>query len=243
LRPIVLAYDQCVEYRLPRTPIKKSDQRGARFERRFGEGATELDALEALHPGVLRRIVETEIARYYDATLQDKWDAIEYETRLELAYATEEVHADHAMAIDPIVAEYEAIDEAAHALHSQATDAIAPIVAEYQVLVEGANVLRARAAAAIDSIVAEYQVSVVEAAHALWARAEPIFAEVTVDLKERGKEILAGMEAINADGNEDEDPLFDSTRDYVEQIDRYKEFQGKATASNNKGPRRKVGEP
>ena len=31
------------------------------------------------------------------------------------------------------------------------------------------------------------------------------------------------------DGDEDDDPLFDSTREYVEQIDRYKEHQGKAT--------------
>jgi hypothetical protein len=29
------------------------------------------------------------------------------------------------------------------------------------------------------------------------------------------------------DGDEDDDPLFDSTREYVEQIDRYKEHQGK----------------
>jgi hypothetical protein len=31
------------------------------------------------------------------------------------------------------------------------------------------------------------------------------------------------------EGDDDPDPLFDSRRDYVTQIDRYKEFQGKAT--------------
>jgi hypothetical protein len=31
------------------------------------------------------------------------------------------------------------------------------------------------------------------------------------------------------DGDEDPDPLFDSIRDYVDQIDRYKEHQGKPT--------------
>jgi hypothetical protein len=31
------------------------------------------------------------------------------------------------------------------------------------------------------------------------------------------------------EGDEDLDPLFDSTRDYVEQIDHYKEHQGKPT--------------
>jgi hypothetical protein len=29
------------------------------------------------------------------------------------------------------------------------------------------------------------------------------------------------------DGDEDDDPLFDSTRGYVEQIERYREYQGK----------------
>src|SRR5262249_9774695 len=29
--------------------------------------------------------------------------------------------------------------------------------------------------------------------------------------------------------DEDDDPLFDSTRDYVEQMDRYKQYQGKST--------------
>jgi predicted nucleic acid-binding Zn ribbon protein len=36
------------------------------------------------------------------------------------------------------------------------------------------------------------------------------------------------------DGDEDDDPLFDSTREYVEQVDRYKEHQGKPTESTRK---------
>jgi hypothetical protein len=31
VRPIVLTHDQCVEYRLPRAPIKETEKRGARF--------------------------------------------------------------------------------------------------------------------------------------------------------------------------------------------------------------------
>jgi hypothetical protein len=75
VRPIVLTHDQCIEYRLPRTPIKETEARGARFEARFGEGATELDALEALHPGVLRQLLQDEIARYHDGDLDDRVDA------------------------------------------------------------------------------------------------------------------------------------------------------------------------
>jgi hypothetical protein len=49
---------------LPRIPIKETEKRSEAFEQRHGEGATELDALEALHPGVLARILEQEIGRY-----------------------------------------------------------------------------------------------------------------------------------------------------------------------------------
>ena len=66
-----LTLEQCIEYRLPRTPIKASDLRAPNFEARFGTGATELDALEALHPGVLRNILVAEIERYIDADLDD----------------------------------------------------------------------------------------------------------------------------------------------------------------------------
>src|SRR5262249_51819997 len=55
LTPLVLTREQVVAYDLPRTPIKESDRRRANFEALHGEGAVELDALEALHPGELRR--------------------------------------------------------------------------------------------------------------------------------------------------------------------------------------------
>jgi hypothetical protein len=50
LIPLALTPDQCREYRLPRTPIKETERRKDKFERTFGVGATELDAMEALHP-------------------------------------------------------------------------------------------------------------------------------------------------------------------------------------------------
>ena len=51
LQPIILTEEQCIRYRLPRTPLKETERRKASFEKNFGVGATELDALEALHPG------------------------------------------------------------------------------------------------------------------------------------------------------------------------------------------------
>jgi len=64
---LALTLDQARAYRLPRTPIKDTERRAARFEDAFGEGATELDALEALHPGVLGRLVDDALGRYYNA--------------------------------------------------------------------------------------------------------------------------------------------------------------------------------
>src|SRR6266851_3621875 len=61
---VALTEEQCRKYELPRTPIKPSERRVANFEAQHGEGGTELDALEALHPGVLRQILVEHIERY-----------------------------------------------------------------------------------------------------------------------------------------------------------------------------------
>jgi len=66
LKPIALTYEQVVEYRLPGIPTKTTDSRAASFVEQFGDRATELDALEALRPGVLRNIVASHLAPYVD---------------------------------------------------------------------------------------------------------------------------------------------------------------------------------
>jgi hypothetical protein len=65
IRPLCLTADQVRAYDLPRIPIKESEKRGPAFEATHGTGAVELDALEALHPGTLGRIVETELMEYF----------------------------------------------------------------------------------------------------------------------------------------------------------------------------------
>ncbi|NIO70194.1 MAG: hypothetical protein GTN71_14490 [Anaerolineae bacterium] len=77
LQPIALTLPQVKGYRLPRIPIKPSERRkaspstgsGHRFENRFGRGAVELDALEALCPGKLAEITESAILDYYGEDL------------------------------------------------------------------------------------------------------------------------------------------------------------------------------
>ena len=75
----------------PRSRI--SERRAGKFEERFGEGATELDALEALHPGELAEIVTTEVGRYLDPTLGDRvWEA-KWEVNRRLEEIEDEVRA------------------------------------------------------------------------------------------------------------------------------------------------------
>ncbi len=68
LTPLALTRDQVITYQLPRIPIKESDARKAGFEERYGAGAVELDALEALYPGVLADLVRDAIEPYRDMT-------------------------------------------------------------------------------------------------------------------------------------------------------------------------------
>jgi len=71
LIPIMLTAEQCVEYGLPRTPIKSSNLRKDEFEERHGAGATELDAMEALHPGEMKDLIMVVVNEYFD---RDKWN-------------------------------------------------------------------------------------------------------------------------------------------------------------------------
>lgn len=69
LTPLALTRDQVERYRLPRIPVKDSDRRKTRFEEHHGAGAVELDALEALQPDTLARLVLEATAPYRDQTL------------------------------------------------------------------------------------------------------------------------------------------------------------------------------
>lgn len=108
LEPIALTADQVAEYDLPRIPVKDSDMRKAGWIERRGAGAVELDALEALHPGALRDIVQAALDVYYDhklaralrdagkAAQEDAnraWDDDAYYVRQELDATKEEVAA------------------------------------------------------------------------------------------------------------------------------------------------------
>jgi hypothetical protein len=69
---VALTAEQVKHYRLPRIPLKESETRRGRFEDAFGEGAVELDALEALHPGELARLVREALQRCHNETLAER---------------------------------------------------------------------------------------------------------------------------------------------------------------------------
>jgi hypothetical protein len=191
VRQIMLTYEQCVEYRLPRTPIKVGERRASRFEQRFGQGATELDALEAIHPGVFATIVTDEIKRYWNPDhhhqVQEQIDAFAGE----LDEVRDQVRQEHQTEIAEFAAEIKALNQQLGTINQQASE------------------LRSRLA--------------------------PIWQEMVDKLREREPELE--VECPDFDGDEDDNPLFDSTREYVEQVDVYKEYQGKPTERQAPQPR------
>lgn len=88
---IALTKEQCERFDLPRTPIKEGEKRKDDFEATHGRGATELDALEALHEGAMSEIVETEIKRYFDEGLEGKVRTAVSQYRSSLTRLNEEV--------------------------------------------------------------------------------------------------------------------------------------------------------
>jgi hypothetical protein len=183
VRPIVLTHEQCIRYRLPRTPIKETEKRAAKFEERFGEGATELDALEALHPGELERILLREVGRYHDPDLDNRISDVAGEVEAELDGINTKVRKRHAKALAALEAERKKLDASIRAFEN---------------------------------------------------KAKPVLRRIEKDLDAEAPDVDAYDWPEPDDGDEDDDPLFDSTRDFIEQTDRYKEHQGKPTESTRK---------
>ena len=111
LDPLVLTRDQVAEYRLPRVPIKETDKRAAGFEARNGTGAVELDALEALHPGVLARLVRRAAEPYTDRSLRSALHRAERAARDAVDTQWEDGTAAVCTNLDDLAAEVDTIRE------------------------------------------------------------------------------------------------------------------------------------
>lgn len=111
LQPAALLEEQVVEHRLPRTPIKETELRKSHFEEHHGRGATELDALEALHPGELRTILEGEIRRYHDATLAERAEEARADIERRLMEIETSIREPHQEELSRLRNEYETLRE------------------------------------------------------------------------------------------------------------------------------------
>ena len=111
LTPLALTKEQVQAYQLPRKPIKESDLRKANFEDRHGEGAVELDALEAIHPGELAIIVEEAFEQYRDLDLRDELDEADREADGEATAAWDDATADIREEIEALKSDAEVVAE------------------------------------------------------------------------------------------------------------------------------------
>ncbi len=182
LFPIVLTHEQCIQYQLPRTPIKKKEKRGGRFESIYGEGATELDALEALHPGELKKIIEKNILQYFDVKLAENvWQA-RHKVKDDL-----EARRDYVIGLF--------------------ADEISEIETEY----------------------AELKADVSDRFKALSEKIEDVWHAIQEELYQNAPDISSYDLPEPEVATEDISALYDSGRDYMEQLSFYKRFQKKET--------------
>jgi hypothetical protein len=208
LHPLVLTPEQVQEYSLPRIPIKESHTARAGFENRHGDGGVELDALEALHPGVLRRIVEEAIVQYRrpvrlcEQQIREKED----ELREEIKDAEDDVIAENQASIDELSRDWDAMEEEISAIQDEIVEEIESAQSRIEEMVEAINARR-------------------EA----WAeKAGPVWTAMVRGMQS-AIDAMPEVEwpEMNLDEAEDPDPLFDSRRGYLEQLDRYFEHKGK----------------
>lgn len=109
LFPLVLTTEQVENYELPRTPIKEGEKRRGSFEDRYGEGATELDALQALHPGALSDIISEAFGHYFDEDLSSEVEEAREQVSEVAARRQETVYSRHAEELESLEAEYQSL--------------------------------------------------------------------------------------------------------------------------------------
>ena len=109
---LMLTVEQALEYNLPPVPLKEGERRAAKFQQRHGlEGGVELDALEALHPGVFRRIVEAAILEYRaaDKKYAEELKEFQREMRRRSDRVNDELQEEFGERIEDLALDYEAM--------------------------------------------------------------------------------------------------------------------------------------
>jgi hypothetical protein len=180
LFPVVLTLLQVQSYQLPRTPIKETERRRIGFEARHGEGAVELDALEALYPGQLTQVLSYYLDHYYDGMLESRVQAEREALGQELSVVWQQVTLGYQQEVTGLRAEYEQIR------------------AEVEERLAGCS----------------------ERLRGLWQA-------MRKDLQEYTSVVQQYPVPEPNWGQELGDGLYNSLRDYLEQVEAYKLFQGR----------------
>lgn len=187
LIPLVLTEEQVEAYNLPRVPIPATDKRKPKHEKKHGKkGRVELDALESLHPGELKKIVSEAIEKFRDSELKDKME--------------------------------EAEDEAEDTMQQTWGTVMAPYQAQSDKL-----------KAAVEKVTNKYSSKVSQLNDAMQSELEPLkqqmesLRQTTKKAGEQMRVALPELPEPEVEGDEKE-WLFDSGRDYLEQLKVYKQW-------------------
>lgn len=198
LQPVVLTAAQVAQYNLPRVPVKDTDLRKASFEAAYGQGQVELDALEALYPGQLAGIMREAILQYFDPTLYQRAVQKRDALRDALEQQREEVLEDYQPELDLLLA-------------------------DYSNFLTNFNDTRAR----FEELVADFQPQIdahQEELETIKERWRSVYQDIEYALQVKQLDLLDEEFALPEAElpEESDDNLYDSRRDYLQQLQAYK---------------------
>jgi hypothetical protein len=138
VRRVALSPDQVRQHGLPSTPLKETERRADRWQREMGTAQTEIDALAALQPDLLRRMANSAVRPFFDTSLERrvaeaKQDWLERARAAFDAQLDQEqlgrIRADMEAKLGDLRAEVDAINQALQVeVGEDAADALPPIV-------------------------------------------------------------------------------------------------------------------
>ncbi len=201
LQSIALDVNQVQHYQLPRTPIKQSELRRGKFEDTFGSGAVELDALEALHPGELAQIVTTHIEQYYDSSITSRTQQARRNLKSELDSQRETVLEMFQSEISEIESDYENLREDYGTIIEKFNDLVKelqPEIEDYQ--------------SRMDSILSDFE----------RVNGKVINELESVELDLSDDDYRLPEVELSPEGDTQ---LYQSERDYLEQLENYKQHK------------------
>jgi hypothetical protein len=105
-----LTQEQVLQFNLPPSPIKDTEKRRKKWIAAKGREATEIDALMALHPGALEKIVRNFIKRFRDPTLLERSYELA-DQKIDEARDQLEEHPEYANKVEQIEQGFEALKQ------------------------------------------------------------------------------------------------------------------------------------